>query len=110
MTKTVAMICITIVMICLSFVSGAWSASLSDISQKLKALEPSTDYKITDIAGKNMTVSDPTGTKSTFEGVNTKGLKVGDILKGSALQEKLGQVSSSKKGGLPESIPVPSLK
>jgi len=110
MTKTAAMRGITVAMICRSFVSGAWSAGLSDISQKLKALEPNTDYKITDIAGKKMTVSDPTGTKSTFAGVNTKGLKVGDILKGSALQEKLGQASSSKKGGLPGSIPVPSLK
>jgi hypothetical protein len=103
MSKTVVMIGVTIVMICLSFVSGAWPASLSDISGKLKALEPNTDYKITDITSNKMTVSDPTGMKSTFEGVNTNGLKVGDILKGSALQEKLGLAGG--KVGLPESIP-----
>jgi hypothetical protein len=107
--KTVAMIGITIIMVA-AFVSAARSAGLPDVSQQLKALQPSTDYKITDIAGKKVTVSDPAGAKSTLEGVDTKGLKVGDILKGSALQEKLGQAPSLNKGALPQSIPKPSWK
>ena len=108
--KTVAMMGITITVVCAALISGVWAAGLPDISQQLKVLQPNTDYKITDIVGKKMTVSDPTGAKSTFNGVNTKGLKVGDILKGSALQEKLGQTPSVNKGGLPESIPKPSWK
>ena len=107
--KTVAMIGITIIMV-VAFMSAAWSAGLPDVSQQLKALQPNIDYKITDIAGKKMTVSDPTGAKSTLEGVDTKGLKVGDTLKGSALQEKLGQAPSPNKGALPESIPKPAWK
>ncbi len=107
--KTVAIIGITISLVCAAFMSGAWSAGLPDVSQ-LKALQPGTDYKITDIIGNKLTVSDPTGTKSTFEGVDTKGLKVGDTLKGSALKEKLGQTPSVDKGALPGSIPKPSWK
>ena len=110
MRKTTAMMGITIIMICVAFTSGAWAAGLPDVSQQLKGLQPSTDYKITDIVGKKMTVSDPTGAKSTFEGVDTKGLKVGDTMKGSALQEKLGQAPSLNKGALPESIPKPAWK
>jgi hypothetical protein len=106
MTRTVGMMCITIGLIFVAFVSGAWSAGLPDISQQIKALQPDTDYKVTDIAAKKLTVSDPTGVESTFQGVNTKGFKVGDVLKGSALREKLlGQASSFGKGSLPKSIP-----
>ena len=108
--KTVAMLGVTISLVCVALISGAWSAGLPDVSQQLKSLQPNTDYKITDIAGKKMTVSDPAGTKSTFEGIDTKGLKVGDTLKGSALQEKLGQAPSLNKGAVPESIPKPSWK
>jgi hypothetical protein len=108
--KTVAMLGVTISLVCVALISGAWSAGLPDVSQQLKSVQPNTDYKITDIVGKKMTVSDPTGAKSTFEGVDTKGLKVGDTLKGSALQEKLGQAPSLNKGALPESIPKPSWK
>ena len=108
--KTVAMLGVTISLVCVALISGAWSAGLPDVSQQLKSLQPNTDYKITDIVGKKMTVSDPTGAKNTFEGVDTKGLKVGDTLKGSALQEKLGQAPSLNKGALPESIPKPSWK
>ena len=108
--KTATMIGITVALVCVALISGAWSAGLPDVSQQLKSLQPNTDYKITDIAGKKMTVSDPTGAKSTFEGVDTKGLKVGDTMKGSALQEKLGQAPSLNKGALPESIPKPSWK
>jgi len=108
--RTLAMLSVAIGLVCVGLVSGAWSAGLPDVSQKLKSLQPNTDYKITDIAGKKMTVSDPAGTKSTFEGVDTKGLKVGDTLKGSALQEKLGLAPSTNKGALPESIPKPSWK
>ena len=108
--KTVAMLGVTISLVCVALISGAWSAGLPDVSQQLKSLQPNTDYKITDIAGKKMTVSDPIGTKSTFEGVDTKGLKVGDTLKGSALQEKLGQAPSLNKGAVPESIPKPGWK
>ncbi|HME44266.1 MAG TPA: hypothetical protein VKF36_14335 [Syntrophorhabdales bacterium] len=108
--KTIAMLGIAISLVCVALISGAWSAGLPDFSQQLKSLQPNTDYKITDIAGKKMTVSDPTGAKSTFEGVDTKGLNVGDTLKGSALQEKLGQAPSLNKGALPESIPKPSWK
>jgi hypothetical protein len=108
--KTIAMMGIAIAVVCAALISGAWAADLSDISQQLKALQPNTDYKITDIVGKKLTVSDPMGTKSTFEGVDTKGLKVGDMLKGSTLQEKLGQAPSVNKGALPESIPKPTWK
>jgi hypothetical protein len=108
--KKVAMIGITIAVVCAALISDVWAAGLPDVSQQIKALQPNADYKITDIVGKKMTVSDPTGAKSTFEGVDTKGLKVGDILKGSKLQEKLGQVPSVNKGALPESIPKPSWK
>ena len=104
------MIGITITVVCVALISGAWAAGLPDVSQQLKALQPSTDYKITDIVGKKVTVSDPTGAKSTLEGLDTKGLKVGDVLKGSALQEKVGQTPSVKKGALPDSIPKPSWK
>jgi hypothetical protein len=111
MTRTVAMLCIAITAVCVAFVPGAWSAGLPDISQQLKALQPGTDYKITDIVGKKMTVSDPAGAPTTFEGVNTKGFKVGDVLKGSDLREKLlGQVPSLDKGAIPRSIPTPGLK
>ena len=109
MTKTVAMISITTVA-CVALISGAYAAGLPDVSQQLKALQPNTDYKITDIVGKKLTVSDPTGAKTTLEGVSTKGLKVGDVLKGSALQEKLGLAPSVSKGALPESVPKPSWK
>jgi hypothetical protein len=108
--KTVTMIGITISLVCVAFMSGAWSAGLSDVSQQLKALQPSTDYKITDIVGKKVTVSDPKGAKSTLDGVDTQGLKVGDNLKGSALLEKAGQAPSTDKGALPGSIPKPSWK
>lgn len=108
--KTVAVVGITISLVCVALISGGWAAGLPDVSQQLKALQPNTDYKITDIVGKKMTVSDPTGTKSTLEGVDTKGLKVGDTLKGSALQEKLGQAPSLDKGSIPQSVPKPSWK
>jgi hypothetical protein len=108
--KTVTMIGITVIVVCVALISGLWAAGLPDISQQLKALQPNTDYKITDIVGKKITVSDPTGAKSTLEGLDTKGLKVGDTLKGSALQEKLGQAPSAEKGALPSSIPKPSWK
>ena len=108
--KTAAMISITVALVCVALISGSWSAGVPDISQQLKALQPNTDYKITDIVGKKITVSDPMGAKSTLEGVNIKGLKVGDVLKGSALQEKLGQAPSLNKDALPESIPKPSWK
>jgi len=105
--KTVAMTGI-IVMICAALFSGVQAAGLPDISQQLKGLQPNTDYKITDIVGKKLTVSDPGGTKTTFDGVDTKGLKVGDTLKGSALQEKLGL--TAPKTSLPESVPKPAWK
>jgi hypothetical protein len=108
--KTVTVIGITISLVCVAFMSGAWSAGLPDVSQQLKALQPSTDYKITDIVGKKLTVSDPKGAKSTLDGVDTQGLKVGDTLKGSALLEKSGQAPSPDKGALPGSIPKPSWK
>lgn len=102
MMKTVAMMCVAITVVCAALISGAWSAGLSDISQQLKALQPGNDYKVTDLAGKKMTVSDPKGTQTTFEGVNTEGFKVGDILKGSDLRDKLlAQASSLNKGSLP---------
>ena len=99
--KRIALIGIGIAVVCAVLFSVSWAAGLSDISKQLKALQPNTDYKITDIVGKKLTVSDPEGSKTTFQGADTKGLKVGDILKGSALQEKLG---GSNKGSLP-SIP-----
>jgi len=99
--RRVAPIGITIALILVVLISASWAAGLSDISKELKGLEPNTDYKITDIVGKKLTVSDPGGSKTTFQGVDTKGLKKGDILKGSALQEKLGGLG---KGSLP-SIP-----
>ncbi len=108
--KTVAIMGIAISLVYVVFMSGALSAGLPDISQQLKSLQPNTDYKITDIVGKKLTVSDPAGTKSTFDGVDTKGLKVGDSLKGSALMEKLGGTPSAEKGSLPGSIPKPSWK
>jgi hypothetical protein len=107
--KTVAMIGISIIMV-VAFMSAAWPAGLPDVSQQLKALQPNTDYKITDIVGKKVTVSDPTGAKSTHDGVDTQGLKVGDTLKGSALLEKLGKAPSPDKGASPGSIPKPSWK
>jgi hypothetical protein len=96
--KRIALIGITIAVILVVLISASWAEGLSDMSKQLKALEPNTDYKITDILGKKLTVSDPAGAKTTFQGVDTKGLKVGDILKGSALQEKLGGLG---KGSLP---------
>ena len=106
MTRSVAMLCITITAVCVAFVPGAWSAGLPDISQQLKALQPGTDYKITDITGKKMTVSDPTGAPTTLEGVDTGDFKVGDVLKGSDLRDKLlGQVPFLGKGAIPGSIP-----
>jgi hypothetical protein len=109
--RTVAMLCIAITAVCVTLVPGAWPAGLPDISQQLKALQPGTDYKITDIVGKKMTVSDPMGAPTTLEGVNTEGFKVGDVLKGSDLREKLmGQIPSLGKGAIPRSIPTPSSK
>jgi hypothetical protein len=108
--RTVTMPGITVTVVCVALISGLWAAGLPDVSQQIKALQPNTDYKITDIVGKRITVSDPTGAKSTLESLDTKGLKVGDILKGSTLQEKLGQSPSVKKGILPDSIPKPSWK
>ena len=90
----------------MAFISGPWAAGLSDISDKLKALQPNTDYKITDIVGKKLTVADPAGAKTTFDGVDTKGFKVGDILKGSELQDKLmGKMPGMGSGSIPESVP-----
>lgn len=108
--KAAFMIGVTVTIFCLVFSSGAWAAGLPEVPQQLKALEPNTDYKITDIVGKKVTVSDPTGAEKTLEGLDTKGLKKGDTLKGSALQEKLGLTPSATKGALPESIPKPTWK
>jgi len=104
--KAVTMMGIMITLVCAAFISGAWGAGLPDVSQQLKALQPNTDYKITDIIGKKLTVSDPAGTKTTLDGVDTKGLKVGDMLKGSELQNKLmGKVPGMGSGSVPESMP-----
>ncbi len=108
--KAVTTMGIMITLVCAALISGAWGAGLPDVSQQLKALQPNTDYKITDIIGKKLTLSDPAGTKTTLDGVDTKGLKVGDMLKGSELQEKLGKMPSMDKGAVPESLPKPSWK
>jgi hypothetical protein len=108
--KPAFMIGVTVAMVCLLVVSGSRAAGLPEVPQQLKALQPNTDYKITDIVGKKVTVSDPTGARKTLEGLDTKDLKVGDVLKGSALQEKLGPAPSAKKGALPDSVPKPTWK
>jgi hypothetical protein len=108
--KAAFMIGVTVAMVCLALISGLRAADLPEVPRQLKVLQPNTDYKITDIVGKKVTVSDPTGAKKTLEGLDTKGLKKGDTLKGSALREKLGQTSSLKKGALPDSIPKPNWK
>ncbi len=98
---------VTITMICAACIGGTWAAGLSDMSGQLKILQPDTIYKITDIAGNKLPVSDPTGTKSTLSGVDTSGLKVGGVLKGAALQQKLGV---SPKASIPDSVPKPGWK
>ena len=106
--RAIIMMSIAITLVCGTLISGPWAAGLPDISEKLKSLQPNTDYKITDIVGKKLTVSDPAGAKTTFDGVDTKGLKVGDVLKGSELRDKLaGQIPSMGKGtgSVPESMP-----
>jgi hypothetical protein len=108
--KPAFMIGVTVAMVCLLVVSGSRAAGLPEVPQQLKALQPNTDYKVTDIVGKKVTVSDPTGAKKTLEGLETKGLKKGDVLKGSALQEKLGLTTSAKKGAPPDSVPKPTWK
>ena len=108
--KAVITIGVMVIVVCSVLSSGLWAAGLPEVPQQLKALQPNSDYKITDIVGKKVTVSDPTGAPKTLEGLDTKGLKVGDTLKGSALQEKLGQTPSMKKDALPNAIPKPSWK
>ncbi|MGD0234121.1 MAG: hypothetical protein ABSC55_06235 [Syntrophorhabdales bacterium] len=108
--KAVTTTGVMVIVVCAVLISGLWAAGLPEVPQQLKALQPNSDYKITDIVGKKVTVSDPTGAQKTLEGLDTKGLKVGDTLKGSALQEKLGQTPSMKKDALPNAIPKPSWK
>ncbi len=98
---------LAVIMICVGCICGAWAAGFPDMSGQLKALQPDTLYKITDIAGNKLTVSDPTGAKSTLSGIDTSGLKVGDVLKGAALQEKLGV---PPKASIPDSGPKPGWK
>ncbi len=103
--KRVALLSITITVLCMALITNAWAAGLPDISQQLKALRSDAEYKITDIVGKKIGLTDPNGVKTTLEGVNTRGLKVGDVLKGSELQKILGQSSTAGKGSLTDSIP-----
>ncbi len=103
--KKVAMLVVTIAIVCTVFIANPWAAGVPDLSQQLKALRSDVEYKITDIVGKKIGLTDPNGVKTTLEGVNTKGLKVGDVLKGSELQKMLGQSSTPAKGALADSIP-----